>query len=219
MQPRQLCGVAFHLAALPHTHFNCVYVPEGDAEVWCDKNWTYFQNGVCVCVLFNLCFSLSVCVSRSSSLLCVLFIYLAWGGGWGGQALVMLLLWVLLGAHKVNTLAPEASLNARRSLDDKTPRDPSSRRTLPRPADSSSPPSSVSVPRQRDFSTSRLASAHPSPATPSPSHLLCFFHPSSVLSLLVSAKCDEAGKQAETWECSVKGWRGGAVATGGKCPN
>lgn len=39
------------------------------------------------------------------------------------------------------------------------------------------------------------------------------------LSLLVSAKCDEAGKQAETWECSVEGWRGGAVATGGKCPN
>lgn len=49
MQPRQLCEVDFHLVALPHTHFNCVYVPEGDTGIWRDKNEDYFQN-MCLCV-------------------------------------------------------------------------------------------------------------------------------------------------------------------------
>lgn len=31
----------------------------------------------------------------------------------------------------------------------------------------------------------------------------------------MSAKCDEAGKQAETWERSVEGWRGGGPSLRG----
>lgn len=78
-------------------------------------------------------FRLLVCLGAVS----YLFFGSVWGAGGSGreQALVMLLLWVLLGVREVNTLAPEASLSARRRHDGKTPGDPSSRRTLPRPTD------------------------------------------------------------------------------------
>lgn len=54
---------------------------------------------------------------------------------------------------------------------------------------------------------------------PPPSPHIAFppLPPFQHFSLLKSAKCDEAGKQAETWEWSVEGER--AVANGKKCPN
>lgn len=90
-------------------------MPEGDAAVWCDKNWTYFQNGVFVRVLVNLCVSLCTpdlqLVRVSGSSWFFIFLAVLGDGGLGRQqALVMLLLWVLLGVREVNTLAPEASL-------------------------------------------------------------------------------------------------------------
>lgn len=184
-------------------------MPEGDAAVRCDKNCNYFQNGVFVRV--NLWVSLRrpylpllVClgafISPSSCLFIYLFFWLARGGVGGGEALVMLLLRVLLGVREVKTLAPEAFQSAQKRGEDKTLGEPRSRRTLL--VQLTSVPTIL---RQRLPTARVLEKSPPFPPPPLPSHHLLLLPPFQRLSLLVSAKCDEAGKQAENMGAQRRG--------------